>query len=93
MRPPGEEDRARREGGGELGVVGCDDHRGPGGGAGLERARELRLGGAVHAAGRLVEAEHGGFVGGDQGEREALALAAREVARLALAEVLETSRL
>ena len=42
---------------------------------------------AVHAAGRLVEADHGGRLAlQDDGEREPLALAAGQVARVALGE-------
>ena len=71
-----------------------DEHRDSGRGERAEAVGELALDGAVHAAGRLVEADGGGCLSPahDDREREALALAAREVARVAVAEVGEADR-
>ena len=90
--PVGEQHRAIGTGGGELGVVRRDDHR-----LTLARARarsslrELGLRLAVHAARGLIEREHGGRSTSarrarDDRERKALALAAGEVARVALGQ-------
>ena len=85
--PVGEQHRALGEVGGELGVVRGHDH-----GLALlgstraarARARPWRRG-PCRAWARRARARAGGSPPGDDREREALALAAREVARVALA--------
>ena len=72
---------------GELGVVGRDEHRAALAGELAQMRRERVLVAAVHAAGRLVEADHRWRLAlQDDREREPLALAAGEVARVAVGE-------
>ena len=80
--------------GGELGVVGGDEHRAPPLGELAQVGGERVLVGAVHAAGRLVEADDGRRLALEHDrQREPLALAAGEVARMAVGEGAEAGGL
>ena len=101
----GEQHDALGERGGELRVVRGDEHRAAGGGRGAQDRGEVALRRAVHAARRLVEAQRRGGAGAPGAtaspvhgarhdrERQALALAAGQVARVAVGERAEAGRL
>ena len=79
---------------GELGVVGGDEHGGARRGELAQPVRERLLVAAVHAARRLVEQDGGGRLALQHDrQREPLALAAGEVARVAVGERAEAGRL
>ncbi len=84
-----EQHRTVGEVSGELGVVRGDQHRAARRGALAQPAREQTLGRAVHPACRLVQREHrrGLLAAEHDREREALALSAGEVARMARGEI------
>ena len=79
---------------GELGVVGGDEHGGARRGQRAQAIRERLLVAAVHAARRLVEQDGGRRLALQHDrQREPLALAAGEVARVAVGERAEAGRL
>ena len=62
--------------------MGRDDHRSAASGAFAQQRRQLGLRLAVHPPRRLIEAEHAGLVAANDRQREPLALATGEVARV-----------
>ena len=76
----------------ELDVVGGEHDRAAGCGVLRDRAVERGARRGVHAARRLVEQEHRRAADRDRRDRDALALAAREAARVAVGEVVQAER-
>ena len=87
----GEQHRPARASGGELGVVRGHDHRLALVRPSLQLAGELGLGLPIHAPRRLIQRDHGGgrvrrLLASHNRERQALALAAGQIARVAVRE-------
>jgi len=88
-----QQQRSLGEARGEFGVVGGDHHGRAALGDLAQQLCELELAGLVHPAGRLVQQQNRRLGLGDDRQSESLALAAGEVARIALEEVPEAEAL